>query len=151
MTTARCQKSIDNDLTTDGDAGESLTTTRCQKFIDNDLTTDGNAGGSLTTERCQKSIDNDLTTDDSQLLPTSEYQVRPLAQLEPELQREAWQLSVQKAGGKQPTNPIVKDVVQQIMQRTKVPNTYRVGEICRLLPKNNPDLRGKGKYWCIVS
>lgn len=85
------------------------------------------------------------------ILPTNERQVRPLTKLEPEEQWEAWQLSVEKAGGKVPAARIVSDIVQCIMERTKVPNPYRVGEVCQILPKDNPELRGKGKCWCIVS
>ncbi|WP_339406749.1 hypothetical protein [Nodularia sp. LEGE 04288] len=50
-----------------------------------------------------------------------------------------------------PSGRIVKDVVQRIMERTKVPNTYQVGEVCQILAKENPDLRGKGGCWAIVS
>ncbi|ABA25056.1 conserved hypothetical protein (plasmid) [Trichormus variabilis ATCC 29413] len=28
---------------------------------------------------------------------------------------------------------------------------YRVGEICTLQPKDNPDLRGKSGYWGVVT
>jgi hypothetical protein len=36
------------------------------------------------------------------------------------------------------------------MQRTRVPNPYREKEICQLIAKDNPDLRGKAGCWCIV-
>ncbi|WP_242063019.1 hypothetical protein [Nostoc sp. FACHB-145] len=85
------------------------------------------------------------------ILPTAEGQVRPITKLEIEQQQEVWQAAVQVAGGKIPSGRIVKDVVQRIMERTKVPNTYRVGEVCQILPKDNPDLRGKGGCWAIVS
>uniref|UniRef100_A0A0C1R7F4 Uncharacterized protein n=1 Tax=Tolypothrix bouteillei VB521301 TaxID=1479485 RepID=A0A0C1R7F4_9CYAN len=101
----------------------------------------------LTTIRCQ----NSSSEDDLQILPSSEYQIRPLTKLEPEQQLQAWQISVEEAGGVAPAARIVKDVVQRIMERTKVPNPYRVGEVCQILPKDYPDLRGKGKCWCIVS
>ncbi|MCC5611971.1 hypothetical protein LC612_35880 [Nostoc sp. CHAB 5834] len=71
--------------------------------------------------------------------------------LEPEVQRTAWQQAVQVAGGKVPTGRIVKDVVQRIMERTKVPNTYQLGEVGQILAKDNPELRGKGGCWAIVS
>jgi hypothetical protein len=45
----------------------------------------------------------------------------------------------------------VKDVVQKIMERTKVPNTYQLGEVCQILAKDNPELRGKGGCWGIVN
>ncbi|WP_257236877.1 hypothetical protein [Nostoc sp. 'Peltigera malacea cyanobiont' DB3992] len=37
------------------------------------------------------------------------------------------------------------------MERTKAPNPYRVGEVCFLIAKDNPDLRGKGGCWGIVN
>ncbi|WP_225226251.1 hypothetical protein [Komarekiella delphini-convector] len=85
------------------------------------------------------------------ILPTAEGQVRPMTKLEPQQQQEVWQAAVQEAGGKVPTGRIVKDVVQRIMERTKVPNTYQVGEVCQIIAKDNPDLRGKGGCWAIVS
>ncbi|MBN3945233.1 MAG: hypothetical protein HWQ38_01565 [Nostoc sp. NMS7] len=86
-----------------------------------------------------------------QILPTSEGQVRPLTKLEPQEQQEVWQQAVEQAGGKVPTGRIVKDVVQRIMERTKVPNTYQIGEVCQILVKDNPELRGKGGCWGIVN
>jgi len=87
----------------------------------------------------------------SRILPTNEGQVRPLAQLEPQQQVEVWQRAVQEAGGKVPSARIVTDVVQRIMERTKVPNTYQLGEVCQIVVKDNPELRGKGGCWAIVS
>ncbi len=85
------------------------------------------------------------------ILPTNERQVRPLTKLEPEQQLQAWQRSVEAAGKKVPSARIVKDIVEQIMERTRVPNPYRILEVCQILPKDNPELRGKGKCWCIVT
>ncbi|WDD36507.1 hypothetical protein PQG02_35765 (plasmid) [Nostoc sp. UHCC 0926] len=84
-------------------------------------------------------------------MPTSEGQVRPITKLEPQEQWEVWQTAVELAGGKVPTGRIVKDVVQRIMERTKVPNTYQIGEVCQILVKDNPELRGKGGCWAIVT
>ncbi|AHJ28589.1 hypothetical protein PN465_11455 [Nodularia spumigena CS-584] len=102
----------------------------------------------------QNEIEDDPATvnsDQQQILPTSEGQVRPLTKLEPQQQQFVWQTAVEEAGGKVPSGRIVKDVVQRIMERTKVPNTYQVGEVCQILAKDNPDLRGKGGCWCIVT
>ncbi len=85
------------------------------------------------------------------ILPTAEGQVRPMTKLEPHEQQEVWLRAVEKAGGKVPTGRIVKDVVQRIMERTQVPNRYQVGEVCQILAKDNPELRGKGSCWAIVS
>ncbi|QLE53179.1 hypothetical protein FD724_35150 (plasmid) [Nostoc sp. C057] len=84
-------------------------------------------------------------------LPTAEGQVRPMTKLELQEQHEAWLKAVELAGGKVPTGRIVKDVVQRIMERTKVPNTYQIGEVCQILAKDNPELKGKGGCWGIVS
>jgi hypothetical protein len=86
----------------------------------------------------------------SQILPISERQVRPLTQLEPDQQREVWQQAVEAAGGKVPSGRIVKDIVQRIRERTKIPIPYRVGDVCEILIKDNTELRGLGGCWCIV-
>ncbi|MBD2472199.1 hypothetical protein [Nostoc sp. FACHB-145] len=85
------------------------------------------------------------------ILPTNEWQVRPLTKLDPDIQPEAWQKAVEAAKGKVPSHRIVKDAVQQIMEQTKVPNTYQIGEVCQILAKDNPELRGRGGCWAIVS
>ncbi|WP_416235769.1 hypothetical protein [Nostoc sp. UHCC 0252] len=87
----------------------------------------------------------------TQILPTSERQVRPITKLEPQQQWEVWQTAVEEAGGKVPSARVVGDVVQRIMERTKVPNTYQIGEVCQILVKENPELRGKGGCWGIVN
>ncbi|BBD63083.1 hypothetical protein NIES2109_59330 (plasmid) [Nostoc sp. HK-01] len=104
----------------------------------------------LTTNGCQNVADENLTTNGCQILPTSERQVRPLVPLTVEEQLTCWQSAVKEAGGKVPTGRIVKYVVQKIMERTKLPNSYQIGEVCQILAKDNPELRGKGGCWCIV-
>lgn len=90
-----------------------------------------------------------MLTNGLQILPNNERQVRPLVSLEPEVQREAWQKAVEEAGGK--GGRIVKNVVQRIIERTRVPNTYQLGEVCQIFVKDNPELRDKGGCWAIVS
>jgi hypothetical protein len=85
------------------------------------------------------------------ILPTNEWQIRPLSKLDPDIQPEAWEQAVESANGKVPSHRIVKDAVQRIMERTQVPNTYQLGEVCQILAKDNPELRGKGGCWGIVS
>ncbi|MBE9001417.1 hypothetical protein IQ274_25185 [Nostoc sp. LEGE 12447] len=102
----------------------------------------------------QNEIEDDparVHSDQRQILPTSEGQVRPMTKLEPQEQQEVWVKAVEQAGGKVPPARIVKNVVQQIMERTQVPNTYQLGEVCQILAKDNPELRGKGGCWGIVS
>ena len=123
---------------------DNLTTIGCQNLPIDDLTTN-------SSQIPPTSKTSDLTTNSGQILPTSERQVRPLTPLEPSQQREVWQQAVETAGGKVPSGRVVKDTVQRIMERTKVPNPYRVGEVCQIIPKDNPELKGKGGCWCIVS
>ncbi len=85
------------------------------------------------------------------ILPTKEGQVRPLSQLDKEEQASAWSTAVEEAGGKLPTGRIVKEVVQRIKDQTQPPIPFQVGEVCFLIAKDNPELRGQGGCWCIVS
>ncbi|MEJ6487535.1 hypothetical protein N0Y54_40865 [Nostoc punctiforme UO1] len=93
-------------------------------------------------EKCERNV---------HILPTNEWQIRPLSKLDPDIQPEAWEQAVESAKGKVPSHRIVKDVVQRIMESTQVPNTYQLGEVCQILAKDNPELRGKGGCWGIVS
>ena len=95
-----------------------------------------------------------LPTNGQQIpMPTNERQLRFLAkaELEPAVQADVLQQAVEQAGNKIPSGRIVKDVVDKIRESPKVPNPYHIGEICILLPKDNPDLRGKAGYWGVVS
>ncbi|MDJ0575647.1 MAG: hypothetical protein QNJ65_10835 [Xenococcaceae cyanobacterium MO_234.B1] len=85
------------------------------------------------------------------ILPTRESQCRPLTPLEPKLQRAAWQQAVAYTGGKVPATRIVKEVVRELTRPTNVNNHHYVGEVCLLLAKDEPKLRGKNKCWGIVS
>jgi len=57
------------------------------------------------------SVFENLVTKSHQILPTKETQVRPLTKLEPEEQCSVWQQAVERAGGKVPSERIVKDAV----------------------------------------
>jgi hypothetical protein len=54
----------------------------------------------MGTNSSQNESQDEMGTNSSQILPTSEVQVRPLAKLEPQQQPEAWQQAVEKAEGK---------------------------------------------------
>ena len=86
-------------------------------------------------------------------LPTNERQLRSIAKakLEPEAEAQAWVDAVDEADGKLPSGRIVKDIVQRIRQRNPVPNPFQAGEVCQIIARDNPELRGKGGCWCIVS
>ncbi|GCA81873.1 hypothetical protein [Microcystis aeruginosa] len=131
---------------------ENLQTRTIGSQSDTDETrTIGSQSDTDETRTIGSQSDRDETrTIGSQILPISERQVRPLTQLEPDQQREVWQQAVEAAGGKVPSGRIVKDIVQRIRERTKIPIPYRVGDVCEILIKDNPDLRGLGGCWCIV-
>ncbi len=42
------------------------------------------------------------------------------------------------------------DIVQQIKDKKPVPNPHYVGEVCRITPKADPDLKPFSGCWCIV-
>ena len=85
------------------------------------------------------------------ILPTKEGQVQPLSQLALEEQADAWTAAVEEAGGKVPTGRIVKEVVRRIKDKNQAPIPFRVGEVCQIIAKDNPELRGKSGCWCVVS
>ncbi|MBE9209885.1 hypothetical protein IQ244_25995 [Nostoc sp. LEGE 06077] len=100
-----------------------------------------------------ENLQKHLPTNGRQIpLPTSERQVRSLAKAELEASQQAyvWEQAVEEAGNKIPSGRIVQSVVDRIRERTKIPNPYREGEICILIPKDNPDLRGKGGCWGVI-
>ncbi|MEL4897317.1 hypothetical protein P9B04_17985 [Crocosphaera sp. Alani8] len=85
-----------------------------------------------------------------QILPTNERQVRPLSKLNPDEQAEVWNEAVSQVGGKVPPARVVKNIVDKIRERKPVPNPWRKNEVAQIIPKNNPDLRGKAGCWCII-
>jgi hypothetical protein len=42
------------------------------------------------------------------------------------------------------------DIVQQIKDKNPLPNPYHIGEVCRILPSTDPDLKPFSGCWCIV-
>jgi hypothetical protein len=111
-----------------------------------------NSAGEIRTIGSHSSDrDEETRTNCSQILPTNESQVRPLTKLSPQQQREVWQQAIASAGGKVPSSREVKDIVDRIRERTQIPIAYQVGDVCEILVKDNPDLRGLGGYWCIVA
>jgi hypothetical protein len=111
-----------------------------------------NSAGEIRTIGSHSSDrDEETRTNCSQILPTNESQVRPLTKLSPQQQREVWQQAIASAGGKVPSSREVKDIVDRIRERTQIPIAYQVGDVCEILVKDNPDLRGLGGCWCIVA
>lgn len=66
---------------------------------------------------CANSAQTEQVCNSAQILPTSEYQVRPLTLLEPARQIMAWQQAVSSAGGKVPSGRIVKSIVMQLKEK----------------------------------
>ncbi|MGB5596270.1 MAG: hypothetical protein WBM62_19860, partial [Crocosphaera sp.] len=114
-----------------------------------------------TRTNCSQNADDETRTNCSQILPTREAQVRPLTKLEPDQQREAWATAVAAAGGKVPSSRIVKNIVSQIRERTHPPTPlpgggtkgggWRVNEVAMIMVKDNPELRGKGGCWAVIT
>jgi hypothetical protein len=42
------------------------------------------------------------------------------------------------------------DIVQQIQDKQPLPNPHHIGEVCRIIPKDDPDLKSFSGCWCIV-
>ena len=97
------------------------------------------------------SSDNMLTKSE-QILPTKETQIRPLAKLEPELQRQVWKQAVEAAGGKVPSERIVKGIVERLKERdtTPPPIPYREGDVVLIRGLGNPDLRKFDVQWALA-
>lgn len=84
------------------------------------------------------------------LLPSSEYQVRPLAVLAPQRQPTVWNEAVAEAGGKAPSNRVVRETVDKYQDKGKA-NVFEVGEVVAILAKDNPRLKGKNNCWALVT
>lgn len=92
-----------------------------------------------------------LGTIGSQIVPTSERQVRPLVNLAPEEQRTCWQTAVDLADGKVPTGKIVKGVVERLKEKPlNFASEYcSVGEIFRLQRLTQEEQKYNG-WWGIA-
>jgi hypothetical protein len=84
------------------------------------------------------------------LLPSSEYQVRPLAVLPPPRQPTVWNEAVAEAGGKTPSNRVVRETVGKYRDKGEA-NVFEVGEVVGIVAKDNPRLKGKNNCWALVT
>jgi hypothetical protein len=76
-------------------------------------------------EMCANGLQNsegEMCANGLQILPTSERQVRPLTQLSPEQQRQAWQEAIKAAGGKAPSGRIVANIVKKMTEYNDNPS-----------------------------
>ena len=104
-------------------------------------------GAAQVYENIRENVNAPLT-----LLPTTEYQCRPLVKLSEREQVRAWKLAVKESGEKAPTSNMVKQAVLEVQQRAtkKKPNPFTVGDIARIRVKDNPQLAGQGGHLAIV-
>ncbi len=74
------------------------------------------------------------------IVPTSEWQARPLTKLSPAEQREAWSKAVELAGNKIPSGKIVSHVVSKIMCPNRTQIKDKIGQKIKI--KSNHPLFG---------
>lgn len=96
------------------------------------------------TNRSQNDLNENLRTIHSQILPTTLEQIKPLANLKPDEQRQVWDKAVETAGGKVPSGRIVKGIVEQLKEKPLVLNKdyCQVGDVFTLVR-----LEGKEKKY----
>lgn len=89
-------------------------------------------------------------------IPTSETQVRPLANLAKEERINCWNIAVERSKGKVPTAKIVKQVVRE-REQMEVSAKYRLeqdrlrcGTVVRISGKNNPGLKVFHNCWAEI-
>jgi hypothetical protein len=104
-------------------------------------------GAAQVYENIRENVNAPLT-----LLPTTEYQCRPLVKLSEREQVRAWKLAVKESGEKAPTSNMVKQAVLEVQQRAtkREPNPFAVGDIARIRVKDNPHLVGQGGHLAVV-
>jgi len=66
-------------------------------------------------------VKDNLSTMVDKLQPTKERQVRPLASLKPDQQKQAWGDAIKLAGGKPPTEKLVRQAVEALKGASKPP------------------------------
>lgn len=88
----------------------------------------------------------------SQLLPTSESQVRSMKNLTPQQRREIWQTGVAESGGNVPKAKTIKGIVERLQERdaTPPPILFTEGDVVLIRGLGNPDLRKYDGQWAIA-
>ncbi len=92
----------------------------------------------------QHQLNENSRTIQAQILPTKLEQIKPLASLKPDEQRQVWDKAVETANGKVPSGRIVKGIVAQLKEKPLVLNKddCQVGDVFTLVR-----LEGKGKKY----
>ncbi len=101
--------------------------------------------------------DENVFTKSKQVLPTKETQVRPLAKLNPEEQCLIWQQAVETAGGKVPSERIVKDavlrhkgVVDDPNQNHPSPPEFTIGDVVEIKALKRSPLHPFNGMWAVI-
>ncbi|WP_233222629.1 hypothetical protein [Chroococcidiopsis sp. CCALA 051] len=92
-----------------------------------------------------------MGTNGSQILPTSERQVRSLIALEPDEQCEVWQQALVASNGKVPSGRVVKGIVEQLKEKPLVnaKNYCQVGDVFTLVRLEGKEKKYNG-CWAIA-
>ncbi len=101
---------------------------------------------------CANSAQKNLDDSSAQILPTHEYQIRPLTKLEPVEQVVAWQQALEETGGKVPTGRTVKGIVERLKEKPLVRATdfCSTGDVFTLIRLEGAERKYNG-YWAIAS
>ncbi len=101
-----------------------------------------------------EAADEEMVTKSYQILPNKETQVRPLAKLEPEEQRQVWQQAVEAAGGKVPTEGLVKEtvlrhqgIVERLKQKNPSPSEFAQGDVVEIKALKRSPLHPFNGMW----
>jgi len=96
-------------------------------------------------------------TRNHQILPTKETQVRPLAKLDPEEQSLVWQQAVETAGGKVPSERIVKDavlrhkgIVGRLNEKNPSPPEFVLGDVVEIKALKRSPLYPFNGMWGMI-
>jgi hypothetical protein len=102
--------------------------------------------GAVVVENLQE-----MRTIHSQILPTKLEQIKPLANLKPDEQRQVWDKAVETANGKVPSGRIVKGIVEQLKEKPLVLNKYycQVGDVFTLVRLEGKEKKYNG-CWAIA-
>ena len=103
------------------------------------------------TSRSQNDLNENLRTIHSQILPTKLEQIKPLANLKPDDQRQVWDKAVETAGGKVPSGRIVRGLVEQLKEKPLVLNKdyCQVGDVFTLVRLEGKEKKYNG-CWAIT-
>lgn len=98
-----------------------------------------------------------LVTKSHQILPNKETQVRPLTKLEPEEQCAVWRQAVEAAGGKVPTESLVrntvlrhKGIVERLKEKKSSPTEFAAGDVIEIKALKRSPLYPFNGMWGIV-